>query len=463
MIDFHFDLDGAYLTAEIDAEVHVDQPPGTVHETGPHGEKMCMTLDKAIYGTVQAGRLFTLKFRKCLLDLGFTQSLDDESVYRLDHKLGRIVLAMHVDDGIGGATSQAVLDWMYAKIKANGFAFSQQGPWDTVLGFGVSRDRANRSVTLVARKQIDDLAREHLANEVAARLNPTTPSDPSIMHLQPDPAETPEQAAANAEWRSKARSLKGALIHIAHVHPAIAMATSRVCAFMATPTQASYTAARRILAWLATRRDVGVTYGNKAIRGIDDLARPAADILPMAQERDYSLHCTVDSDLPSGELPVRDESSTEPIHKASHRAQLGYTVMLAGGCIEAVSRRQHSTAVDTAAAELFAASTAASVLILITGVLAFLSFERLGREPVRVWCDNDAAVMVSRDATSIKRLAYIARRCRFLQELVDRKIITLLKVPGTANPADALTKHLSPKQVFRGYMHRIYQQPEKAF
>ena len=29
--------------------------------------------------------------------------------------------------------------------------------------------------------------------------------------------------------------------------------------------------------------------------------------------------------------------------------------------------------------------------------------------------------------------------------------------------ADALTKHLSPKQVFRAYMHRIYQGPEKIF
>ena len=69
----------------------------------------------------------------------------------------------------------------------------------------------------------------------------------------------------------------------------------------------------------------------------------------------------------------------------------------------------------------------------------------------------------SKDATSVKRLAYIARRCRFLQELSERGDIRLLNVPGTANPADALTKHVSPKSTFRSYMARIYQGNAEQF
>ena len=45
-----------------------------------------------------------------------------------------IILSAHVDDGIGGAFTQAVLDWMYEQIIARGFSFSQCGPWKTVLG-----------------------------------------------------------------------------------------------------------------------------------------------------------------------------------------------------------------------------------------------------------------------------------------------------------------------------------------
>ena len=456
-IDFHFDLNGAYLDSEIDADVYVDQPSGVDPVVGPNGERMCMALDKAIYGTVQAGRLFTKKFRAALIKIGFECSLDDESVYRLDHKLGRVILATHVDDGIGGASSQEVLDWMYDAIKAEGFSFSQQGGWSTVLGFGVRRDKQARTVTLSAGGHIRDLVREHLATEVAANLNPPTPTAKTIMSLTPAGVETPAEAAANVAWRAQARSLKGALVHIQQIHPAIAHGVSRVCAHMATPTRESYAAAKRVLAWLSHREDLGVTYGNENLTTLTDLVPPERDVLPMADQTDYSLVCTVDSDLPGAGLPERDVNDTSPTDKASHRAQLGYTVSLAGGCFEAVSRRQHSTAVDTAAAEMFAASTACAVLVALTGVLTFLSFGVLGTHRVRVWCDNEAAVMAANDATSIKRLAYIARRVRFLQELVTRGIVKLLDIDGKVNPADALTKHIDPKSTFREYMAKLYQ------
>ena len=137
-------------------------------------------------------------------------------------------------------------------------------------------------------------------------------------------------------------------------------------------------------------------------------------------------------------------------------ASLPDAALVAGGVLEASSRRQHATAVDVTAAELYAASVAGAVLTHIIGVHTFASFGVLGRAPVRVWCDNRAAVMVANDSTSIKRLAYIARRVRFLQELVARSVLSVLSVPGSANPADAMTKHLSPKAIFLEYMGRAY-------
>ena len=462
-IDFHFDLNGAYLDSNIDTDVYVDQAAGLDPVVGPNGERMCMKLDKAIYGTVQAARLFTKKFRAALVSIGFEVSLDDEAVYRLDHKLGRIILSTHVDDGIGGASTTAVRDWMYAEIIKKGFSFSQQGGWHTILGFGATRDLVNRTVTISAGGHIRDLVRLHLADEVASTLNPPTPTARTIMDLQPAGAETPAESSLHVAWRSDARSLKGALIHIQQVHPAIAHGVSRVCAHMATPTHESYAAAKRILAWLSHRADLGVTYGAPHLTSVEDLIPTKEDLLPMGDVRDYSLFCTVDSDLPGKGLPVRDASDTSFIDKQSHRAQLGYTISLAGGCMEAVSRRQHSTAVDTAAAEMFAASVAGAVLVSITSVLAFVSFGTLGHQTVRMWCDNEAAVMAANDASSIKRLAYIARRVRFLQELVTRKIVVLLNIDGKQNPADALTKHIEPKATFRDYMARLYNATASLF
>ena len=75
---------------------------------------------------------------------------------------------------------------------------------------------------------------------------------------------------------------------------------------------------------------------------------------------------------------------------------------------------------------------------------------------MHMWCDNEAAVCAGNDASSIKRLAYIARRVRFLQELVQRNVIVMKNVPGNTNPADALTKHISPKAHFRELVARMY-------
>ena len=458
-IDFHFDLWGAFLTAAIDTDVYCHQPPGVEPCTGPNGEKMVWKLDKAIYGTVQAARLFATKLRSALLDIGFEVSMDDDNVLRLDHRLGRIILATHIDDGIGGASNQAVLDYFYEQIKLRDFKFSSDpGPWSTVLGFGVKRDHTRRSVTITSRKHVAALVKEHLA-DVPRVDNPRTPSTDEFMRLEPPPVETPAQASALADMRTRARSLKGALIYVAQVQPAISHAVSRVCAFMAMPTERSYACAKHILAWLSHREGLGVTYGGPEMRSLDDLMPRGPPQQPMSPARDYSLTCTVDSDLNGRGLPKATpaESTAKPPDRASSRSQLGYELSLAGGCFSHASKRQHSTALDSAAAELFAASSAAAHIINVAGVLRFVSFGINGHDPVPIWCDNEVCVMVARDASSIKRLAYVARRVRLLQELHARGVVWMPPegVRGTVNPADAFTKHLD-KATFRGYMQRLY-------
>ena len=457
-IDFHFDLHGAFLTADIDADVYCHQPRGLPVEEGPNGERMVWKLDKAIYGTVQAARLFTQKLRIALLEIGFRTCTDDENIYRLDHRLGRITLSTHIDDGIGGASSQAVLDHLYTELQRKGFAFSAPpGAWDTVLGFGIARDRVKRTVTFTAVKHISALMDEHLADEPSPSC-PRTPDTKEIMELIPPPVETAEEEAGLKPMRSKARALKGSLIYIGFVHPAIVHACSRICAFMAKPTHRSYALAKRILMWLDGRKHLGVTFGGPQYRSVSDLLPQRQVKTPMDPLRDGSLSCCVDSDLNGRPLPqaTADEAAVAPPDRASSRSQLGYSFSIAGGCFEAISRRQHSVALDSAAAETFAASSAAAQLINIRGVLRFITFGVLGDAPVPVWCDNEVCVMVTKDQSSIKRLAYVARRVRFLQELHARGIIEIRKVDGTVNPADALTKYLQPKD-FKRYMDFLYQ------
>jgi hypothetical protein len=79
----------------------------------------------------------------------------------------------------------------------------------------------------------------------------------------------------------------------------------------------------------------------------------------------------------------------------------------------------------------------------------------LGKKPIPLFCDNEVAVGVSNAAASIKRIAYIARRASFLQE-INGVVIKILSVPGTANPADIFTKFMKAKEEWYKYCARIY-------
>ena len=88
--------------------------------------------------------------------------------------------------------------------------------------------------------------------------------------------------------------------------------------------------------------------------------------------------------------------------------------------------------------------------------MQFVTWGMLGVQLSPSWCDNEACLLVLQDATSVKRLAYVARRCKFMQELTEEGVILLKHVPGTANPADLMTKYLETKRVFIEYAAWIY-------
>jgi hypothetical protein len=418
-------------------------------ERGHDGRPLVWKLLKAIYGTKQAARLFVTKLREALISIGFEQSIDDESIFRLQHNLGRIIITVHMDDIIGGAENKEVLEFYRNELPKYGLTFSATGRWSTVMGFGASRNESERSVTITAKKHIETLAANHLDME-AVDLHPATPALPTIEKLPFPPNETPEEEKENEEWRSKARSLFGALLYVAVVHLAIQQPVSMCCQHMSKPTRESYVAAKRILAWLRAHKSLGVTFSAKGISSLSDLDAPDDPPEPMSGRRQPYVQCCVDANLNGRTLNPGEEPP-----KAAWRSQLGFAVSMMGGTLDAVSRRQHSTALDTPCSEIFAASAAAAVLIHIQGLIRFITFGLAGRKPVPLWCDNEVAVNVSQGAASIKRLAYIARRAAFLREL-ESVVISMRGVSGEANPADIFTKLMKNKERWFEYIAYLY-------
>ena len=79
----------------------------------------------------------------------------------------------------------------------------------------------------------------------------------------------------------------------------------------------------------------------------------------------------------------------------------------------------------------------------------------LAREAVRVYCDNQSALLFAQNSVYQARMKYIDIRYHQIRELMEKGKVELVKVHTKKNPADALTKVLS-QDSFRKCMTLIY-------
>ena len=71
-----FDVSNAFTQADIDAEIYVESPKG-YESKGRDGKYRVLKLQKALYGTKQAARLWQETLVAKLKAMGFTQSPND--------------------------------------------------------------------------------------------------------------------------------------------------------------------------------------------------------------------------------------------------------------------------------------------------------------------------------------------------------------------------------------------------
>ena len=163
LIDFTVDIRGAYLNAKkpsegVGSKTYVWQPPG-FEETGPNGERLVGLLNSYVYGDPEAGRAWAAEFNGHLINtVGAKMCDSDPNLGRVDHELGFVIFAKYVDELIAAGSTPEVVAWFTEAVSSK-YAGCTSGEWDTLLGFGVVHDRANRTVSVSARKLIHDLAR----------------------------------------------------------------------------------------------------------------------------------------------------------------------------------------------------------------------------------------------------------------------------------------------------------------
>ena len=204
------------------------------------------------------------------------------------------------------------------------------------------------------------------------------------------------------------RELIGSLICLANAtRPDIAFAASTLSRFCSNPGREHWLFASRILRYLKMTSDYGITY----------------------VKSDEKLKAFSDSDW-AGDIDDR-------------RSCLGNVLTLASAPISWKSKKQKSVTLSTMEAEYAALSEVSREIVYIKRLLMHMGFEKYTESPIDVFCDNQSAIELSKNAVYHKRSKHIDISIHYTRELVERKEIVITYLRTDFMPADILTKPLT--------------------
>ena len=270
-----------------------------------------------------------------------------------------------------------------------------------IVGIEVFQDES--LITIRQTQYIEQI----LKREGMENANPVkTPMDHKLV-FEPNPdGEEGNRSNAFAQ-------LIGSLQYLATATcPDIAYAVNRLAAYTANPSLAHYTAAKRILRYLAGTKDYGITYRKEGNN-------------PEIQSIFY------------GYADAAWANSEE------HRSMTGYVFLAGGGAITWGSRKQTLITLSSTEAEYIALAEVGREALWLYNLYKELGFHI--KEPVVIKEDNNRAMAMAKNAQYHKRSKHIDIRWHWIREQVNNGLIQLVECRDPQQTADILTKALTPE------------------
>ncbi|MBW0540391.1 hypothetical protein O181_080106 [Austropuccinia psidii MF-1] len=397
-IPYQFDIETAFLHGEMDAVVYVKQVKGF---EVPGKEGWVWRLNKSLYGTKQAPRMWQLKLVQVLRDLGMTSTRADDSLYSNTEKT--MFLHVHVDDGflIGKSEKEILcfLKLLYAKLKLK----YQRNPTQH-LGYHLMW-LPDGSVQLSQRDLIVRLLKD------TDMENSRSVKSPCNLNLIRELETVDEPINVTAFQQAI-----GSLNYLAqHTRPDILFTVNSLSRYATHPTDKHWVALKHLLRYLKGSLDLCLHYFNN--------------------NDEEGLVGWADADY------ANDRSDRKSIS--------GNIVTYHGNPVSWTSKKQSVVAQSTTEAEFISMNLCAKQLRWMTYLLA-----DLGQETTKptVCNDNSGAVTISNQASLNHNTKHIEIRYQYVRDMVVKKLIKLKQV-GTADMiADVLTKPMGIKKtqdVFR--------------
>jgi hypothetical protein len=393
------DVKSAYLNGYLKEEVYMEQPDGY-----DDGTKRACRLIKTLYSLKQSGREWNEELNKRLTRIGFKRLVSDPCAYRKEMNTHVQIVTVWVDDLMLFTNDERAMVNLRRELE-DSFEITDLGEPSKIVGIEITINDRNGEVKLTQERYIEAILKKHgleNANKVAV------PMDPKIRF---------EKAESSTDPRDKSNayaSLIGSLMFAAvATRPDIAFPVFRLAAYTADPSLQHWTAAKKILRYLAGTKQEGITY------------RP--------------------SDKPDNAPIITGYSDASFASHDDMTSISGYVFLSGGSAITWGSKKQLSTSLSTTESEYTCLADAAREAIWLHNLYRELGMEI--RKPIMIYGDNQGALAIANNPQYHKRTKHFDIKNHFIREKIRDRSITIEYCPTQDMTADMFTKPL-PKEKF---------------
>ena len=343
-----------------------------------------------------------MKLRDTFISLGYKVSNADLGVFYKFSTGKYTIIAIATDDLTIIAESVESAQLIKDQLNKH-FELVDLGEIKWLLGVHITHDLEKRTISLGQQSYIDEIIKRfglEDARPISTPMEPGSDLTPGNPHVSP--------VKLTARERSAYRGMIGALLYISTVTRAdVAYPISTLSRYLEDPSTTHHAAVQRAIRNLKMTREMRLTLGGK----------------------DPQLRAYSDADWAS----------------QAHRHSIsGFAIFHGQGVVSWSSKKQPIVTLSSTESEYVALSHVVKDILWHRKLHSELSpfFDEI-KAPIPLYCDNQGAIVLSKDATFHMRTKHIDTRFHFVREIVDNNILSISYCPTDDMIADILTKALS--------------------
>ena len=427
------DVETAFLHCELPKRIYIEcykHAKLLLGEDIIFDDDVRLHLKKSVYGLKTSSKSFYNKMTKALTDIGFEQTNGgDRCIYsRATGPDGKVIRGYdinekrpgvkvlqaltYVDDLACSAPDEESFDALIKELSAT-FKIESDGLLTDFIGLEVDRDD-DGSIKLCHKSKIKKIVAsclDHLPRKIASTpLKPGTLFPKVVDEDEPDATEEELKLVRDVDYRG----IIGSVLHCyVMCRPDIGFALSQLSRHVRDPKARHVEGLMHLVSYLGATSDLGPKYSKCA---------------------ENRVNCYVDASY------AEDETT--------RRSTTGFVIMINGGAVAWMSKRQAVVSLSSTEAELTALRDICAEIIALKRDLELLD-PMLANMTWPVAEDNQAAKLMVETLTRYETRKHYAIRVCWLTECWERGVFQLYYISTKEQTSDCLTKCLDKAGVVK--------------